>query len=1845
MTLPPAAAVSAAALLTLLPLLTPAALAAPQQDEPPMVEGVEYLSTVEGISEYRLPNGLKILLFPDASRPTVTVNCTVFVGSRHEGYGETGMAHLLEHMVFKGTPTFENVPKELQDRGAVFNGSTWLDRTNYYETLPATDGNLEFAIHLEADRLVNSYVKQEDLDSEMTVVRNEFERGENSPSRVLMQRMLAVAFEWHNYGKSTIGNRADIERVPIENLRAFYERFYQPDNAMLIVAGSFDPVKALRYAKEHFGSIPKPDRTLPSTYTEEPPQDGERTVILRRVGDVARTGAVYHVPAGSDPAFAAVDVLESILTDNPSGRLYKQLVETKRAASVSGGTFALHDPGVILVQAEVAEGNDPRDVLQTLLDTVEGVPDEPVTKIEVDRAKRRLLAARERSANNTTRIAVNLSEWAAQGDWRLYFLYRDRLEAVGVADVQAVADRFLRADNRTAGLFLPTEQPQGVTVPARPDLAELLKDYEGREVAAGGEAFDPDPRAIENRVTRTVLPSGLKVVLLPKATRGDTVAARLTFRYGNERTLQGRAMAAQLLPSLLLRGTETLTRQQIQDRLDELQASVRAGGGPGSVTFTITAKKDTLLPVLDLIGDVLAHATLPPDELELLRQATLARVEQNRSEPQALAPTAVQRALSAYPDPADPRYVPTPTEQAEMVRGVEPADVTAIYEELLTDAVGELAVVGSFDPDAVLAAAEENLAGWAGGDAPPFARLPREVRPDAPSGDTTIPTPDKKSAVYFAGLTAPISDAHPDYPALLIGNYVLGSSGLSSRLGDRVRQRDGLSYGISSGLQARARDDYTLFYLFAIANPENVPALKAAIREEVERLIAEGATPEEVEAAKTSYLQKQRVTRAADASLASSLATQAYHDRTMAFAAEREDAVAALTAEQVNAALRTWLDPEALFIAVAGDLDVPPADDAAPGVGPWRSEAAVPSCGAAIPSRGAATVRERPCRRGPRERRSLTVAAPTRPRLQPRPSLTRRVGRVSAVRFPRRVPPMSAPLALAAALPVLFGAPAPAEPPPASPPNVLLIVVDDLGAYDLGCCSEEDAPLHETPRIDALAAAGTRFRQAYAAASVCSPTRGGAADRPAPRSLRDHGLDPRRERRAPQTRPVPPRRGPARPRPLGNDAGGSVEVQRLPHLLRRQVAPRRRPRGRRGHAADRSGVRGERRRVPRRQPPGRLLRPVDEPVPGGGLRGRIPHRPARGGVRRVRRRCLSPRRRRRPSAVLPHAVLLQRPHPHPAGPRDRGAVRGEGGAAVPRRHAHGPLPRRRQPRPAGRPRIRQHGRRRRPGRGHGVGRVGGGRRAGGDPHPADQRQRRAVHPAEPPRADLQRPAEKRQGLAVRGGHPRAADPRRAGRARRGGHGRAGGQPGPVPHRAGAVRTGGAGAGRDRRRVPRPGAAGRGAGGPRPVVALSALPRQRLVARGGAAAGRPETDRVLRNRRGGAIRSRRRSRRVPRPGRAAARGPARTAHRPVAPAGAERGDAARLEGRGGPRSGRKRRKRRRRRIVTAARFVDHLNDPVTSHLRTTLARLPAEATVAAALAAVRADPPPGRVIYFYAVDAAGKLTGVVPTRKLLLAEPDATVADLAVTAVTIPAAATVADACEFFILHRLLAFPVVDPAGTLLGVVDVELYTDELSELSELDRRAADDELFQLIGVHVEDAKPGGAFAAFRSRFPWLLANVAGGLAAAGLTGLFQAELEQVVALALFVPVVLALAESVAIQSVSLTLQRLRGRHPGWRGVWRRVKGEAAAGGLLGLACGAAVAGVGLLWLGRPGVAVCLLGGIAGGVTVAAAAGAAVPALLKLVHREPQVAAGPTALAVTDLATLLIYFGLARAVFG
>ena len=920
-----------AAALALLALSTPALAAAPQAAAPApkaakaaparTVAGLKSVHSVEGISEFALPNGLRVLLFPDPTKPTATVSVTYFVGSRHEGYGETGMAHLLEHLLFKGTPRHRNIPQELTERGARPNGTTWWDRTNYFETFPASDANLRWALELEADRMVNSFVAKKDLDSEMTVVRNEFERGENDPSSVLLERVMSTAYLWHNYGNTTIGSRADLENVPIDRLQAFYRRYYQPDNAMLVIAGKFDEAAALRLVQQTFGRIPRPARPLSAIadYTREPTQDGERHVMLRRVGEVGVATAMWHVPEGAHPDFAAVDVLTELLGSRPAGRLHKALVETQKAASAGAFNFQLKHPGALVASAEVRQGKDAQDLdgaLKVMLATVEGAAQKPFTQEEVDRAKTALLKQVELLLNSSERSAIALSESAALGDWRMLFLHRDRIESVTPADVTRVAATYLKPANRTSGVFIPTEKPDRAEQPAPVQVADMLEGYTGREAVAQGEAFDPSPANIEARVRRGALPSGVKFALLPKKTRGEMVSLQLNLRFGSEAALMGKAMAAETAGSMLMRGTKKHTRQQLKDAFDRLKARVSVGGGTTGASAFVETKRENLPEVLKLVVEVLREPAFDPKEFAELQQERLAGLEAQRTEPDALASVAYRRAVSPYPK-GHPYYAMTLDERIQAVRDAKLEDARAFHQAFYGASVGEVAAVGDFDDKALEKQLAELLQGFKSPQ--PYARVvPRLQVPEAKT--LALETPDKANAFFMAGTQLKLKDDHPDYAALSMGNFMLGGGFLNSRLATRIRQKEGLSYGVGSSLSASALDELGSFSSYAIYAPENVERLDKAWTEELQKATQQGFTQDELNRARQGLLEYRQTGRAQDGGLARTLADYLFFDRTLKFDAELDRRLAALTPKDVQQALARHVDPAKVLRVRAGDF-------------------------------------------------------------------------------------------------------------------------------------------------------------------------------------------------------------------------------------------------------------------------------------------------------------------------------------------------------------------------------------------------------------------------------------------------------------------------------------------------------------------------------------------------------------------------------------------------------------------------------------------------------------------------------------------------------------------------------------------------------------------------------------------------------------------------------------------------------------------------------------------------------------------------------------------------------------
>ncbi|HET7731239.1 MAG TPA: insulinase family protein, partial [Usitatibacter sp.] len=544
---------------------------------PPNVERVE---TFRGVSQYRLKsNGMTIVLLPDRTSPVFTFMVVYHVGSRNESPGNTGSAHLLEHMIFnkstenfgraRGHKTFQEVLYEAGADAGSSNMTTWYDRMNGYSTLPSD--KLETAMRIEADRLGRALILDSERQSEMSVVRNEFEIGENNPGQALGKAVIAAAIQAHPYHWSTIGYRSDIEGVTTEKLREHYKTYFHPDNAEAILVGDFDPETALAMFDREFGGFPRAPHPIPKVITVEPPQEGERRVLVRRPGTLNLVMIGYIRPGGLHPDFIALEVLQSILSEGVNSRMHQALVEKGLATNVSANNFTLRDPFPMLLSATVSPGRSPQEVEDVIKSTLAEIVAKGVTEAEVRRAQQQIEVQIVRSRDGTYNLAQALGEAVASTSWKWFLTYVDAIKAVTAADVQRVAAAYMIPEHATVGWFVPV-----AAAPRKPEVALAPP------VAAPAPAAAPEPPArpaapaeakpFAQRTIRKVLPNGI-ILDIVENRAVPTVAIRGLALAGDTAAPAGQPALPALAARMLARGTATRTKEQIGALLDDVGAT------------------------------------------------------------------------------------------------------------------------------------------------------------------------------------------------------------------------------------------------------------------------------------------------------------------------------------------------------------------------------------------------------------------------------------------------------------------------------------------------------------------------------------------------------------------------------------------------------------------------------------------------------------------------------------------------------------------------------------------------------------------------------------------------------------------------------------------------------------------------------------------------------------------------------------------------------------------------------------------------------------------------------------------------------------------------------------------------------------------------------------------------------------------------------------------------------------------------------------------------------------------------------------------------------------------------
>ncbi len=893
-----------------------AASPAQAQNTVALPQGVKRVQTVEGITEYRLTNGLKVLLAPDVADDRVNVNLTYMVGTRHEGAGEGGMAHLLEHLIFKGTPTTPNAATAMREHGFTFNATTAADRTNYYATFASNQESLDWYLGWQADAMVNSFIAKKDLDSEMTVVRNEFEIAGNNPFRALQERISAAAYSWHGYGKPTLGNRADIEHVDIATLQAFYHRYYRPDNAVLIISGKFDVEKALAQIQKSLGAVAKPTSPIPQTYTLEPAQDGERSVVVRRPASSQFLLAAYHAPAALHPDSIALAVLATALGDEPSGRLHKALVGSKMAQVSFARASSQREAGDIQFGTLFGPDDDAAVRQKLLLEVVEGVGNEPIRQDEFDRAKAKISKGLELQFANAASVANGAMDMEIVGDWRAVFVGRERMKSVTLDDVNRVARSYLLASNRTLGHLIPSKDPLRAPEMKMPDVAAYLQGYTLSETGMESTAFDFSTQSLQDKLLFTPTATGIQTATLAKPVRGDVVTLNIAFKFGSLESLHGRDAASAMASGMLDKGTSKMTRQQIQDQLTRLGASLNLDFSATGGGLSLTAKKENAQAALKLALHLLKDSRFPEKEFEEIRAAHIKWMEGLIKDKSSQADNAWGRYGNPYAKD-DTRYQHTLEEWLHELQAVTRDQAYDFYQRFYGAQNAQVSLLGPVDPKEYSQLIAAALDGWRAPIAwkrvaqPLVARTPARL---------VFDTPDKSNVSLKANLGVPLraGTMDPEDFAMLLASRIFGG-GDGSRLWIRLRETGGLSYHVGADYHASRYEANGSFSMDAEVAPQNVSAAEKALHEELARSLKEGFSAAEVEKFKKEVLADRLRGRSGDGWALGFMSNRMeFNDASDVY--EKGDAlVASLTLDRVNAAWRKYVKPEQLVWGVFGD--------------------------------------------------------------------------------------------------------------------------------------------------------------------------------------------------------------------------------------------------------------------------------------------------------------------------------------------------------------------------------------------------------------------------------------------------------------------------------------------------------------------------------------------------------------------------------------------------------------------------------------------------------------------------------------------------------------------------------------------------------------------------------------------------------------------------------------------------------------------------------------------------------------------------------------------------------------
>lgn len=875
----------------------------------------------EGISEHHLDNGLRIVLAPDDSVSSVYFNLVYLTGSLADPDGKGGAAHLLEHLMFKGTEhrSGEQLVDGLRQRGIHFNATTSFDRTRYSAVFESDPSRLDYLLELEAERMAGLHFDQNSLDGEIDVVLRELELAQDNPLGELGHRMMAAATPGKGYGRHVLGTREELHGIGLDDLKRFHELHYRPDNAVIVMTGGFDPEQVLESVGRYFGALESPSTHPVGKTTEEPFLTYEPATVQVTLGSVDVVALAYPAPPAHDPRNIALAALADIFAGEPHGRLYQTLVLPDSAQAVFAVLQSFEQGGHYLFGAQLGPEQSMEEAQTLLIEQIESVARHRISAEELQRVLAGSQHMRARVRNDPATLAEILSESVALGDWQLLLERFDRFSEIDVDAVQREAEAFLVAERRLIGQLRAGNESADApqvrqarsaserTVSAAPRAVQEMPDL---------EEFNSEIMAVESSIQRGSLDNGMKVALRPLPGPSKPVQGSMVLRFGDLETLRGMRALAEITGTVLIRGSRDSSYQQVVDRANRLGAGLAIVPGVSSVTVRFESPGENFPELLELMAEVLQRPAFPRMEFELIKRQRLQALQTPVEDPSSVANLQLRRHVERY-DEGDIRRRIEVGEMRAAVRAVSHRDLRRFHEDFYGADQGEVAITGSFDPAEVMAQLNKLFGDWNTGA--PHRRAPQPYEKIEPAR-LHVKAKAPQTGFYIGRLHFQANSKSEDTAALMVAEHILGRHPLASRLGKRLRDEEGLTYDIRSSIKVATFDDDSWVNMQGGYPLGQGHRLADIVREEVVRLIESGITQEELDIARSTILNERRLSFSQDRNILSWLPRQLYEGVTMESWVERNNAFAAVTVEQVNEVVRRYFDVETM-VEVLADAD------------------------------------------------------------------------------------------------------------------------------------------------------------------------------------------------------------------------------------------------------------------------------------------------------------------------------------------------------------------------------------------------------------------------------------------------------------------------------------------------------------------------------------------------------------------------------------------------------------------------------------------------------------------------------------------------------------------------------------------------------------------------------------------------------------------------------------------------------------------------------------------------------------------------------------------------------------